>query len=77
MTEYSKFKKTGPYIKPEKPAVPCTDNRCLKYPVCKSKENIICQDLLSRFHVIELDGSWDAWGIMREYFPNLRGLSAI
>jgi len=59
------------YVKPYKPSIPCTDMKCLKFPVCKSKSSIICKDLLKRYRDIEHEGSWDPWDIMREYFPNL------
>ncbi len=78
MTEFLGTRQQGKfYIQPEKPSIPCTADKCLKYPVCKSKNRIICKDLLARYHSIELEGSWDAWGIMREYFPNLTSISPI
>jgi len=59
------------YIRPRKPSIPCQDNKCLKYPACRSKKSIYCRPLLKRFRDIEEEGSWSAWEIMRIYFPNL------
>jgi len=59
------------YVKPHKPSMPCIEQKCLKYPVCRTKKYIICSDLLERFRDIEEEGSWNVWDIFEEYFPNI------
>jgi len=70
--EYSvKNQEFEDYVKPHKPSIPCIEQKCLKYPVCKTKRYIICKDLLDRYREIESEGSWDVWDVLSEYFPKI------
>ena len=58
------------------PQIPCELNRCILYPVCKSKEDISCDDLLK--YVSELRKIWGednspllfrSWSHIRQFLP--------
>jgi len=62
------------YTKPTKPTIPCIENKCLKFPVCRNKDIIICDLLLKRYKEIEEEGSWDAWDVIRDWFGRLHNI---
>lgn len=48
--------------------IPCIKDKCLKYPVCKSKILIDCSLLRDHYRLII------EWNDLHEYFPNLKTL---
>ena len=58
--------------------IPCIENKCLLYPVCRYKKFIVCTPLreycyeVSQTH--KIDNDQDIWTILYSSFPNLLGV---
>ena len=53
--------------------IPCKREKCLKYPVCKSKTEIACSDLRKYFMSLS-DHNNKRWAELNETFPHLKRL---
>lgn len=53
--------------------IPC-GNKCLKYPVCKTKRALSCEALTKYYRSEEKNKYHDPWRIIKELFPNLEQL---
>jgi len=56
-----------------KTTIPCIKDKCLKYPVCKSKRTISCDKLFKYVYTIEHDNyiSWQK-DRLADKFPNVK-----
>jgi len=60
---------------------PCITNKCLKYPICKFKHELTCDELyefiFSSFNNIESENSFPIWWTanIETIFPNIVNVS--
>ena len=59
--------------------IPCVKDKCLKYPICKSKEKIDCKLIIEYYkYLTELhDNAVQSWDILYKHFPNLKILVTV
>ena len=53
--------------------IPCIEDKCLKYPVCKSKTILDCTLILNYYKLLS-PYSFQVWHTLHEHLPNLKTL---
>ena len=56
--------------------IPCKTNKCLKYPACRNKTSITCENLINYFRYKEIRHTTErAWTKLHKHLPNVKRLN--
>ena len=57
--------------------IACIENKCLMYPICMNKVEIICPELSPLLDIFNKEDTKITWKYLRRVFPNAQYIAAL